>query len=126
MRCLGIDHVLLAMVPDRRDDVRRFYCDVLGFTESATPPKVTADGGLWLEQGAVRLHLGVEPGFRASAKAHPALVVDDLTELLNRLASAGHTAVIPPATTPPHRCHATDPSGNRLEFIQAANGGPAS
>ena len=126
MRCLGIDHVLLAMAPDRRDDVRRFYCDVLGFTESATPANVTADGGLWLEQGAVRLHLGVEPGFRASVKAHPAVVVDDLGELLHRLETAGHAAVIPPGLTPPQRCHAIDPCGNRLEFIQAANGGAAS
>ena len=126
MRCLAIDHVLLAMAPDRRDDVRRFYCDVLGFTESVTPANVTADGGLWLEQGDVRLHLGVEPGFRASAKAHPALVVDDLAEVLRRLDTAGHAAVIPSGLTPPQRCHATDPSGNRLEFMQAVSGGPAS
>src|SRR5438105_15753062 len=90
MTILGIDHVQLAYPPDSDDVARRFYRDIMGFTEVPKPEPMRARGGMWFEAGPVAIHLGVEPGMRPSQKMHAALRVSDLDVLVARLASAGH------------------------------------
>ncbi len=75
-----------------RTTARAFYTGLLGIPEKAKPPALAARGGCWFEDGAFKLHLGVEAGFRPAKKAHPALLVEDLPALVARLAAAGHPA----------------------------------
>jgi catechol 2,3-dioxygenase-like lactoylglutathione lyase family enzyme len=116
---VGIDHVQLAIPPGGEAAARAFYVDVLGFVEVPKPEAMRVRGGMWLAAGPVAIHLGIEEGMRASIKAHPALVVRDLSAYRARLAAAGcrwQDADDMPGTV---RGHTWDPFGNRIELIEA-------
>src|ERR1043165_875600 len=89
MKVVAIDHVQLAYPPGGDADARRFYGEVLGFTEVPKPEDMRARGGMWFQAGPVQIHLGVEPDMRPSVKAHPALVVTELAAWQARLTTAG-------------------------------------
>ncbi len=116
---LAIDHVQLAMPtgPEAMAQARRFYAGVLELVEVARPPELAARPGLWFAAGAVKVHLGVEDGFRPARKAHPAFVVADLAELLERCRAAGHRVVPAETLDGAARAHVDDPFGNRIEVM---------
>ena len=79
---IGLDHVQLAMPAGGEDAARAFYGGVLGMAERAKPPDLAKRGGCWFHASGVEVHLGVEEPFRAAAKAHPALLVENLEATL--------------------------------------------
>ncbi|MEW2620660.1 glyoxalase [Streptomyces sp. NPDC048106] len=114
----AVDHVQLAAPPGAEDALRSYYVGVLGMTEVPKPPVLAARGGCWFEAGSVRLHLGVEPGFRASKKAHPGLRVRGIEAYAARIAARG-APVTWDDNLPGHlRFYSQDPVGNRLEFLE--------
>lgn len=115
-RWIEIDHVQLAMPPGGEPDARAFYVGRLRLVEVPKPPALAARGGCWFAAGAVRLHLGVEDGFRPARRAHPALVVRGLDALLE---AADLAPVWSDEIPGVRRCHVEDPFGNRLELIAA-------
>ncbi|MFJ1809854.1 MULTISPECIES: VOC family protein [unclassified Streptomyces] len=118
----AVDHVQLAAPPGSEEPLRRFYIDTLGMTEVPKPPVLAAKGGCWFRAGAVHLHLGIEPGFRPSGKAHPGLRVTGIDAYAARLEAHG-TPVTWDTHLPGHRrFYARDPVGNRLEFLEPADG----
>lgn len=120
MNVVAIDHVQLAIPPGGEAAARAFYIGVLGFAEVPKPAVMAARGGMWFKAGSVAIHIGIEPEMRASVKAHPALIVDDLDAYVARLAAAGARWL--PSDEIPHtrRGHTWDPFGNRIELIQQA------
>ena len=116
-RILALDHVQLAMPPGGEAEAQSFYEGLLGIPRVPKPPPLAGRGGCWFEDGPLRLHLGVEEGFRPARKAHPALVVRDLPALLATLAAAGVEARgdVPFDGRP--RAHVSDPFGNRIELL---------
>ena len=87
-------------------------------TEVPKPPALAARGGAWFRSGSVELHLGVEDDFRPARKAHPGLLVDDLSAVAQRLSEHG-VDVEWDTDLPGHRrCYVTDPPGNRLELLE--------
>jgi catechol 2,3-dioxygenase-like lactoylglutathione lyase family enzyme len=113
-----LHHALLAMPPGEEDAARSFYSGVLGMTEVEKPPGLASRGGAWFRAGGVELHLGVERDFRPATKAHPAVVVEDLDDLAARLSAAGQDATWDDEFPGHRRIYASDPFGNRLEFLQ--------
>ncbi|MEO8707050.1 MAG: VOC family protein, partial [Kofleriaceae bacterium] len=89
MTVVRLDHVQLAYPPDGEPLARRFYGEVMGFTEVDKPAAMRARGGMWFQAGPIGIHLGLEPGMQPSQKAHPALVVTELEALIARLTAAG-------------------------------------
>jgi ubiquinone/menaquinone biosynthesis C-methylase UbiE len=85
----GLDHVQLTIPAGGEEQVRAFYCDALGLTETPKPAALMTRGGLWLRCGAQGVHFGVETPFTPQRKGHPALLVDDLSALRQRLDVAG-------------------------------------
>ena len=115
---VSVDHVQLAAPPGSEDLLRSFYTGVLGMTEIPKPPVLAARGGCWFQAGTVRLHLGIDPGFRPSGKAHPGLRVTGIEAYAARLESHD-TRVLRDPDLPGHRrFYAWDPVGNRLEFLE--------
>lgn len=115
----SVHHVQLAMPIGGEDTARSFYEGVLGLPEVPKPPDMAARGGCWFERGDVRLHLGVEADFRPARKAHPALLVDDLPSLVDRLRDAGAPLTAgDPLDDFSHRWFVDDPFGNRIELLQ--------
>ena len=114
---LAFDHVQLAMPPGGEEAARAFYVGTCGMTEVSKPPELAKRGGAWFASGTLQLHLGVEPGFRPSAKAHPALRCSDLEALTARLRAGGYDVRDDNAVPGTRRAFANDPFGNRLELI---------
>lgn len=117
----AVHHVQLATPPGREADLRAFCVGLLDMTEVAKPPALAARGGAWFRSGSVELHFGVEEDFRPARKAHPALVVDDLDGLAERLAAAGHEVRWDGGFPGFRRCYVADPNGNRLELLTPSN-----
>jgi catechol 2,3-dioxygenase-like lactoylglutathione lyase family enzyme len=114
----SIHHVQLAMPAGREAEARAFYDEILGIPEVAKPPNLVARGGCWFERGILRIHLGVEAEFRPARKAHPALLVHGLTELVARLGAAGYEARRDEPLVGFDRVYVDDPFGNRIELIE--------
>jgi catechol 2,3-dioxygenase-like lactoylglutathione lyase family enzyme len=113
----GIDHVQVAAPPNCEREARAFYGGVLGLKEIEKPEPLKARGGAWFRVGPQELHVGVQADFEPATKAHPALRVDSLDELAERLTLAGSPVhwddVIP------GRFYTEDPWGNRLELLSS-------
>jgi len=118
MRINQIDHVQLAMPSGGEDRARQFYGGILGLTEVPKPAALAKRGGLWFELGPVKLHLGVEADFRPAKKAHPALMVEGLDELIGRSRLAGHQVTPDYELEGYNRAYIEDPFGNRIEFME--------
>ena len=118
----GFHHVQLAMPPGGESDAEAFYGSVLGFEVVPKPEHLAARGGRWFRSGAAELHLGVEEGFRASSKAHPALRVRGLASLRERVGSAGLEVQEDAQLDGHERWYVRDPFGNRLELIEEVGG----
>jgi len=115
----AIDHVQLAIPRDAEDRCRAFYVDLLGMMEVAKPPLLAARGGLWLETGGVRLHLGVEDEFRPARKAHPAITVSDIDLVARTLEAAGASIHWDAEIPGVRRFYVDDCVGNRIEIVAA-------
>jgi|SRR5215471_8361468 len=118
---LAIDHVQLAIPEGGEDRLRSFYRDVLGMKEIPKPEPLTGRGGCWFASGEAQVHLGIEENFHPAKKAHPALVVAGLDEMLTRCEAAG-LPTKPDAEIDGRRSvHVLAPFGNRLELIEGKN-----
>src|SRR5690554_1579414 len=119
MQVLSLDHVQLAMPQGEEASARAFYTGILGIPETPKPPNLAVRGGCWFERGLLKVHLGVESGFTPARKAHPALLVQGLRELIMKLERAG----FPPQADEPlegyDRVYVADPFGNRIELMEA-------
>lgn len=125
---MRLHHVQVSCPPGGEDAARRFYVDGLGLTDVAKPPALAGRGGCWFraydDRGGVtaEVHVGVEDPFLPARKAHPALVVDDVTALdllAARLRAADHLVdETERETFAGHlRFHTADPHGNRVEVL---------
>lgn len=115
---VAIDHVQLAMPPGGEAAARAFYGGVLGLREVTKPADLAVRGGCWFERDRVRVHLGVEPGFRPARKAHPAFAVRELDALLARCRAAGAATTRVEAREGGRRAYVDDPFGNRIELVE--------
>jgi catechol 2,3-dioxygenase-like lactoylglutathione lyase family enzyme len=119
IRVLRLEHVQLAMPRGREADARAFYGGVLGLPETPKPAPLAARGGCWFEDGAIKLHLGVEDDFRPANKAHVALVVDDLDIVLSAARALGCETRSPEPSGDFLQAYVFDPFGNRLELLRS-------
>ena len=118
MRIKALDHVQLAMPAGREAEARAFYTGILGIPEAPKPPALARRGGCWFERGDLKLHLGVEAGFRPARKAHPALIVEDLPALKGSLVAAGFALRADEPLAGYDRVFVDDPFGNRIELME--------
>jgi len=118
MPIIRIDHVQLAMPPGREPDAVEFYERLLGIPQVPKPPHLARRGGCWFERGELKIHLGVEADFVAAKKAHPALQVEGLAELLHRLRSSSVEVRDGEPLEGYDHAYVDDPFGNRIELIE--------
>ncbi len=117
MGVLAIDHFQVSIPRGRIDDALKFYADVLGFMRVPKPAELDQDGA-WLVQGNVNLHLGEEEQFMAAPHAHPALLVDNIAQLLDNAARGGYGQRAHDGPAGYRRASVFDPFGNRIELMQ--------
>ena len=121
MKILGLDHIQLAIPTGGEEEARKFYVQLLGLTELAKPSELAGRGGAWFQCGKLQLHLGVEKEFRPAKKAHPALRVQQLAELLTLLREAGCEVTDDNSLPGVQRAFTQDPFGNRIELVASEN-----
>ena len=96
-------------------EARAFYGGLLGLEEIEKPEPQRSRGGVWFRCGtSQQLHIGVEPEFTPALKAHPALAVTGLDELVATLERAGASV-----SSDGGRFYTADPWGNRIELVAA-------
>lgn len=119
MKIERINHVQISVPVGSEEEVRRFYCKVLGLEEVPKPDALKGRGGLWLTLGDDMLHFGTETvEDRAASKRHVAFEVTDLEAARRELEKAG-VRVIESIPIPGYdRCELRDPFGNRIELMQ--------
>ena len=118
MTVVAIDHVQLAMPEGGEASAQEFYEGLLGLRRVPKPPHLERRGGCWFENDSVKVHLGVDADFRPARKAHPALVVQDLDRLVERLRAAGVTVHDDERLGGHARAFVDDPFGNRIELLE--------
>jgi predicted enzyme related to lactoylglutathione lyase len=121
-RLAGLHHVQLAIPAGAEGVAQGFYGDLLGIVRVEKPAALAGRSGAWFRGpgGSPEVHLGVEEPFVPARKAHPAFEVHGIDAMADRLASAGVAIVWDEAEVFPgrRRFHATDPFGNRLQFVE--------
>ena len=118
MKIYAIDHVQLAMPAGEEEKARAFYNKVLEIEEMPKPPHLAKRGGVWFEQGNLKIHLGVDKNFRSAKKAHPALLVEGLDELAEKCRNAGYEVIADEPLEDYKRVYVSDPFGNRIELME--------
>ena len=115
----AIHHAQITVPPDRVDEARDFYIDVLQLNEIPKPEALVSRGGFWLGIGEQQLHIGIEDGIsRAATKAHIAFQVQYLDEWKSRLAGADIEIKESIPIPGYERFEFRDPFGNRMELIE--------
>ncbi|GKV70455.1 glyoxalase [Sporosarcina sp. NCCP-2716] len=114
----GIDHIQIAAPPGSEAEARVFYGELLGMPEIPKPENLKARGGCWFVCGSQEVHIGIQPDFSPSKKAHPGFTVDTLDSLRARLEDAGCAITEEPPIDGRTRFFTYDPFGNRLEFLE--------
>src|SRR3974390_1141324 len=115
----AIDHVQLAMPAGGEGAPTALFQGRPGLARPPKPPALAARGGCWFSNGAVELHLGVEADFRPARKAHPAVLVAGLDELVDVLAGGGHPVRFYDEVPGVRRGYVDDPFGNRIALGDA-------
>jgi len=113
-----LDHVQLAMPAGQEQAAVEFYQGLLGLPGVPKPAHLAARGGCWFQRGDLKLHLGVDPHFRPARKAHPALLVSALDDLIVRLRQAGVQVADDEPLDGYDRVYVDDPFGNRIELME--------
>jgi catechol 2,3-dioxygenase-like lactoylglutathione lyase family enzyme len=119
MKIVRINHVQISVPVGSEQEVRRFYCGVLGLEEVPKPEALQGRGGLWLDLGDHMVHFGTETvADRAASKRHVAFEVADLEQARRDLERAGVRVIEAIAIPGYDRFEFRDPFGNRLELMQ--------
>jgi catechol 2,3-dioxygenase-like lactoylglutathione lyase family enzyme len=115
---MRLDHVQVSCPPGGEEVARSFYRDALGMAEVEKPPLLAVRGGCWFRDGTAEVHVGVEEDFQPALKAHPAMAVDDLDGLAEKLSGLGFPVNWDNETIPGRRrFHTADGHGNRVEIL---------
>ena len=106
------------MPAGREAEARAFYDGLLGLPEQRKPLHLAVRGGCWFENETVKIHLGVEAEFHPARKAHPALLIEGLDELVDRLRAHGVVIRDDEPLAGYGRVYVDDPFGNRIELME--------
>ena len=115
---VGLHHVQLSIPAGGEAESRTFWGTILAMTELVKPAVLAARGGCWFRGGGVEVHLGVEEDFTPARKAHPAMLVTDLSALATHLQTSGIKVSWDENFPGFSRFYSSDPFGNRLEFLE--------
>ena len=122
MTILGLHHVQINVPELRAAEARRFFEELLGFDEMPRPESLSHAGrnGIWYRCGEDEFHVFLAPDGDFSedtTSRHPAFLVDDLSSLRRRLASAGIELEEAIPINGRERFFCRDPFGHRFEFL---------
>lgn len=110
------DHIHICVPPERLEEARGFYTDVVGL-KLTDRPEVFRHRGYWFEIGDIGFHIGVEPGLLNTSR-HSAFEVTDIKAAREQLESHGVKTYEEEKLADRERFFFLDPFGNRMELLQ--------
>lgn len=111
-----VDHIHIAVAPERLDEAMKFYTGVIGLELIDRPNHLFKTKGYWFNIGDVQLHIGIEAPLPISTR-HTAFEVEDVDAALNYLKDK--VQILSEPEIPGRRRFAfLDPFGNRIELLQ--------
>lgn len=114
----SINHVQLAAPKGSESTARKFYGEILGFTEVEKPVLLKKRGGVWFAFGSYQIHIGIEEPFAPAKKAHPAFQIENLNALKIHLSKSDVSFVVDSDLPGANRIYIHDPFGNRIEILE--------
>ena len=113
----AIDHIQIAIAPEHEDACIAFYRDLLGLQQIEKPAALRGRGGAWFQIGQLQLHIGIDPGAIAGARAHICFLIDDLERARDVFGARGFEITEDSAQVDGlTRFFVKDPAGNRVEI----------
>ena len=113
----AIHHVQISFAPSDKEAMRAFYVGLLGMKPMHDP---FGNSGFWLAVGDQQVHFRPEPDTdRRATRAHAAFLVNALSPLRIALMAGGFAIEEQPKIEGFDHFHTFDPSGNRIELMQA-------
>lgn len=113
-----LDHILITIPPNTREDVIRFYTKKLLLKEI---PGTHPNGAIWIQLGDIELHIREEDAHQPTSARHAALVVKDLESVKTFLQKENIEITYSSVIDGRDRCFFRDPWGNRFELIEFYN-----
>ena len=111
-----IDHIHITVAPDKLEDAKIFYIEVIGLELIDRPNHLFKTSGYWFNIGNAQLHIGVEIPLPVSTR-HTAFEVDDVDAALCYLENK--IKILEEPEIPGRRRFAfLDPFGNRIELLE--------
>jgi catechol 2,3-dioxygenase-like lactoylglutathione lyase family enzyme len=111
-----IDHIHISVPPDRLEEAKGFYIDVIGLELIDRPSHLFKTPGYWFNIGDAQLHIGVESPLLVSTR-HTAFEVEDVDAALSYLENK--VTILEEPEIPGRRRFAfLDPFGNRIELLK--------
>ncbi|RLQ91639.1 VOC family protein [Falsibacillus albus] len=115
---MGIDHIQIAGPNGCEEEARKFYGELLGMIEIPKPENLRKRGGCWFQCGRQEIHIGVEENFTPAKKAHPGILIGNLSALRSHLEQNGVEIKKDAPIEGRIRFHIVDPFGNKVEFLE--------
>ncbi len=112
-----IDHFHICVPPEKLDDAKNFYTNVIGLVLIYRPDDLFSSAGYWFNIGDVQLHIGIEPALPRTIR-HTAFEVADIEAARSHLMSKGVEILEEPVIPGRSRFAFIDPFGNRMELLQ--------
>ena len=110
------DHIHICVPPERLEEARLFYTDIIGL-EPTERPDVFSSAGYWFRIADIELHVRVEESLPRSIR-HTAFEVSDVPAARKYLESHGLEIMEEPQIPGRERFAFIDPFGNRMELLQ--------
>jgi catechol 2,3-dioxygenase-like lactoylglutathione lyase family enzyme len=111
-----IDHIHISVPPDRLEEAKGFYINVIGLELIERPSHLFKTPGYWFNIGDAQLHIGVEISLPVSTR-HTAFEIEDVDATLSYLRNKV-TLLEEPEIPGRRRFAFLDPFGNRIELLQ--------
>ncbi|TMU87670.1 glyoxalase [Bacillus sp. BHET2] len=114
----NIDHIQIAAPKGCEQEAKKFYGDIIGLKEIPKPSNLQGRGGCWFQYGKQEIHIGVQDDFVPATKAHPGLLVSNLSSLMRTMKEKGIEIKEDTPIKGRARFFVSDPFGNRIEFLE--------
>ncbi len=111
------DHINISVPPERLEEAKLFYTEVLGLQQIERPDKIFGSKGYWFNIGDIQLHVSCERPLPRSTR-HTAFEVTDIVAARKQLEKYGIEITEEPVLPGRDRFAFIDPFGNRMELLQ--------
>lgn len=116
---LGVHHVLIVVPPDKKEEAKHFYEEIIGFVPLENPLESSPSGNMWWYAcGRSEFHVALLADHTVHPRPHAAFLVSNLMALRARLKRHNIEPRLDYSYKGHWRIYVTDPWNNRTEYIE--------